>query len=106
MNFLFLIYIKRSCGCTTSSLVFFIVRLAHDVTLVTACLCFLAAVDCGTLHAPMNGSLHGDLTVFPESVRFSCDVGFIMSGPPVRHCQSNGSWSGNETVCNGKIIKL
>jgi len=59
-----------------------------------------AAVDCGTLHAPMNGSLHGDLTVFPESVRFSCDVGFIMSGPPVRHCQSNGSWSGNETVCN------
>ncbi|KAL9989269.1 hypothetical protein ACROYT_G003802 [Oculina patagonica] len=65
-------------------------------TNVTSC----EAVDCGRLSVPLNGSSYGDLTVFPESIRFSCDIGFIMSGSRVRNCQSNGSWSGTDTICN------
>ena len=68
------------------------------------CTFYVAAIDCGRLLAPLNGSLFGNLTVFPESIRFSCDVGFTMNGSSVRHCQANGTWSGDETICNGKII--
>lgn len=64
----------------------------------------LAAVDCGRLSVPLNGSSYGDLTVFPESIRFSCNIGFIMSGSRVRNCQSNGTWSGTDTICNGKCL--
>lgn len=60
-----------------------------------------AAVDCGRLSVPLNGSSYGDLTVFPESIRFSCDIGFVMSGSRVRSCQSNGTWGGIDTMCNG-----
>lgn len=61
-----------------------------------------AAIDCGQLKSPTNGSLHGERTVFPESLRFSCDIGFVMGGSPVRQCQPNGTWSGTETTCSGK----
>lgn len=63
-----------------------------------------AAVDCGRLSVPLNGSSYGDFTVFPESIRFSCDTGFIMSGSRVRKCQANGTWSGIDTICNGEDL--
>lgn len=62
-----------------------------------------AAVDCGPLSAPMNGSSSGDLTVFPNSVLFNCDAGFIIGGSTKRKCQANGTWSGSQTVCNGRF---
>ena len=67
---------------------------------------FFPAVDCGSLDSPMNGSFFGNLTVFPNSVRFDCDAGFILSGSSVRTCQSNGIWSGYETKCSGEITSL
>ena len=61
------------------------------------------AVDCGHLAAPMNGSLSGDSTVFPNSVLFNCDPGFILNGSSSRTCQANGTWSGLSTVCLGRF---
>ena len=62
---------------------------------------FFLAVDCGPLSAPMNGSSSGDSTVFPNSVLFDCDSGFILSGSYKRMCLANGTWSGFQTVCSG-----
>ena len=61
------------------------------------------AVDCGPLSIPMNGSIFGNSTVFPNNVQFRCDSGFILNGSAVRTCQSNGIWNGIETVCVGKL---
>ena len=63
------------------------------------------AVNCGGLSSPMNGSISGNLTVYPNIVTFSCDPGFILRGPSVRKCQSNGTWDGYETVCEGTMSK-
>ena len=64
------------------------------------------AVDCGDLSAPLNGSLQGSLTTFPNVVTFSCDEGFIREGSASRMCQANGSWSGMNTFCRGVYICL
>ena len=61
------------------------------------------AVDCGHLSVPMNGSSSGDSTVFPNSVLFNCDPGFILNGSSTRTCQANGTWSGLSTVCLGRL---
>ena len=63
------------------------------------------AVDCGHLAAPMSGSSSGDSTVFPNSVLFNCDPGFILNGSSARTCQANGTWSGLPTLCVGRSFK-
>lgn len=64
---------------------------------------FFLAVDCGPLSVPMNGSSYGDLTVFPNSINFTCDPGFILNGSTIRTCQPDGTWTGRKTICVGKF---
>ena len=61
------------------------------------------AVDCGPLSAPKNGSSSGNITVFPNSLVFKCDPGFILNGSATRACQANGTWSGMQATCNGRF---
>ena len=49
----------------------------------------------------MNGSSSGNSTVFPNSVLFNCDPGFLLDGSSARTCQANGTWSGLSTSCVG-----
>ena len=54
----------------------------------------------------MNGSISGNLTVYPNIVAFSCDPGFILHGSSVRKCRSNGTWDGYKTACEGIMHKI
>ena len=77
-----------------------------EISLVIAAIIFtFVAVSCGGLSSPMNGSISGNLTVYPNIVTFSCDPGFILRGSSVRKCQSNGTWDGYKTICKGTIFK-
>ena len=60
------------------------------------------AKNCGPLAIPLNGSLTGNETTFPNEVSFSCDKGFILNGSTVRRCQADSAWSGILTTCKGK----
>ena len=62
------------------------------------------AKDCGPLAVPTNGSSTGDLTIFPNKIIFGCDEGFNLRGSRTRHCQTNGTWSGNQTLCQGCLM--
>jgi len=67
---------------------------------------FFLAVDCGPLSVPVNGSSSGNVTVFPNSVQFKCDPGFILHGSVIRTCQANGTWSGFQTRCSGMLKNI
>jgi len=56
-------------------------------------------VDCGPLPSPVNGTISFTQTVFNSSALYSCDNGYLPSGPTMRTCQENGAWSGNNTTC-------
>ena len=63
-----------------------------------------AAVDCGPLPKLLNGSYADGLTTYPNKVTFSCDEGFLLRGSAERVCQANGTWSGTQTKCDGKVV--
>ena len=90
-------YVVNLMDCTQHPLRFVLVIVGFIFTIV--------AVNCGGLSSPMNGSISGNLTVYPNIVTFSCDPGFILRGFSLRKCQSNGTWDGYETICEGTIFK-
>ena len=61
------------------------------------------AVNCGVLAIPLNGSMIGTETVFPETLRFECDNGFDLVGSSKRQCLPSEKWSGRQPSCRGKI---
>ena len=62
---------------------------------------FYEAVDCGKLIPPMNGSVLGEDTTYPNEVEINCDKGFILRGSHRRKCEEDRTWSGDTTVCEG-----
>lgn len=57
-------------------------------------------VDCGNLTAPVNGrKIVETTTLYNWTVGFACDVGYQLAGSPMRRCQANGRWSGQNTLC-------
>lgn len=86
-------------------------RLAHEAftSLLTECMpfCVFSAVTCSALLAPPNGirqGCTGTTTEYYNTVcLFSCNAGFIATGSPSRKCLRNGTWSGQEFLCQGEI---
>jgi len=77
--------------------------------------CFIAVVktECDGLSVPSNGEMvscsSGTLGLGFEgdTCSFTCNTGYERTGSDVRTCQSDGSWSGNDTVCRqGNLYKL
>jgi len=97
LEFVFLTWIFWESCASKSTILFGLLR--HVLTTITV----FTAVDCGSLLPPMNGTLSGDLTVFPNSVFFHCDPGFVLQGSSERACQANATWSGSSSVCEGKM---
>ena len=69
---------------------------------------YLIIVDirCGDLSTPANGEItscsSGRVGVGYEgdTCSFTCNTGYELTGSETRTCQSDGSWSGRETMCN------
>ena len=61
-------------------------------------------LECPTLTNPNNGmlicSLEGDgFAISGDFCGLTCDNGYELIGNAIRICQTDGSWSGSEAVC-------
>ncbi|XP_065899134.1 uncharacterized protein [Dysidea avara] len=61
-------------------------------------------VPCPSLTDPNNGmvtcSLGDDgVPSYEDTCSFTCNTGYELTGSDTRTCQSDGSWSGNDTLC-------
>lgn len=57
---------------------------------------------CPQLSAPIHGSLEPCSTLPGKTCHLSCDRGYILNGSTTRTCNSDGTWTGTQTQCNGK----
>ena len=55
-------------------------------------------VSCPLPPSPQNGSVQASGDVGSDAV-YECSVGYKLSGPPKRACQTDGTWSGAAPTC-------
>ncbi|XP_034311593.2 uncharacterized protein [Magallana gigas] len=68
---------------------------SHGVSNVTYCLPRM----CVRPPEPMNGYVNYTGLFLGSTATYSCKCGYKLIGSKVRHCQGNGIWSGNGTIC-------
>ena len=61
-------------------------------------------VSCPSLDSPINGMINcslGDdeVSSYEDTCSFTCDTGYELTDSDTRTCQSDGTWSGNSTMC-------
>ena len=47
-----------------------------------------------------NGMIELSTTTVGSTASYSCFLGYQLDRPPTRQCQSDGTWTGNDPVCN------
>ena len=75
--------------------------------LVAACLSWQQVVsvsgkECGHPGEPAGGSLvSSEILFYPgEEVTFTCQQGYVLTGPDRRHCREDGTWSDSLPSCS------
>ena len=63
---------------------------------------FSAAVDCGPLDDPENGTVFIFGTMFGSAAFYSCFTGYVLVGASFRICLASGNWSGSAPTCESK----
>ena len=65
---------------------------------------------CPPLTNPSNGiincSLGDDGLPYEDTCSFACNTGYELTGSDTRTCQSDGTWSGSESVCTRGIAMV
>ena len=65
---------------------------------------FFILLVCPTLPSPSNGMVSCSLGVdgvanSEDTCSFTCNNGYELSGSDTRTCQTDGSWSGSDALC-------
>lgn len=62
---------------------------------------FLPAIQCGELGPPVHGTMIGSGTAYGSVIRFVCNNGYRVIGSAERTCQADGTWNGQDAICEG-----
>ena len=65
---------------------------------MTVILFFFVGMMCEALDAPTYGGVTNNTAVNSQAI-YSCNPGFALVGQSSRICQANGTWSGEEPLC-------
>ena len=72
-------------------------------------ICVITDIQCHNLSTPANGMMFcssGRVGVGYEGhiCGFTCNTGYELTGSDTRTCQSDGSWSGTDSVCSRGML--
>ena len=56
-------------------------------------------VACPQLQSPMNGAVSVDDLSVDSVASYTCDTGYLLTGPAMRTCGGDGQWIGSEPSC-------
>lgn len=73
------------------------------MSVCVVCVCMCAAKFCGDPGTPVGGFREGRSFIYQSEVSFSCVPPLILVGTATRLCESDGSWSGTQPRCIGKL---
>ena len=64
----------------------------------------ITIVNCLLLNMPTNGTINcslgeDEVPSYEDTCSFTCNTGYEVTGSDTRTCQSDRSWSGNDTMC-------
>jgi len=65
---------------------------------------FACIVPCHSLADPNNGMINcslgnDEVPSYEDTCSFTCNTGYELTGSDTRTCQSNGNWSGSDSLC-------
>ena len=63
-----------------------------------------SAVDCPPLMNPRSGSVSVSGLRQGSTATYSCNVGYNLMGDSPRTCDSTGTWTGSEPVCQRESL--
>lgn len=55
---------------------------------------------------PVNGDLFYEDTVYQSTISYSCNEGYILTGPDSAECLANGTWSNQAPECSSVVCGL
>ena len=75
------------------------------VSLISQLCSLIIIVSCSLLNMPTDAMINcspGDDGVlsYEDTCNFTCNTGYELTGSDTRTCQSDGSWSGSNSVCS------
>ena len=74
---------------------------------ITVITCPVPSPSSGTRAiCPRNATVHHNTVYYNTTCQFSCEDGYVGSGSQVRRCQRNGTWSGQNYLCQSRSSKL
>ena len=62
-------------------------------------------LKCPTPKRPANGQKNVGGRQFNDTVTFSCNLGFTLTGSSLRRCRGSGNWDGVHPIC-GNICTM
>ena len=66
--------------------------------------CVHVVIDCGSLDDLGNGHVSLTGTTFGSTATYECAVGLYLIGDSQRTCLETGQWSGEQPVCQSKLL--
>ena len=60
-------------------------------------------IDCPPLEDPVRGEVTFTTLTVDSTANYTCQAGYVINGASTRVCQSGGTWSGEEPMCNSEL---
>lgn len=67
---------------------------------------FIPGIYCGPLPSLLNGQITMEKSNSGEVAKYSCNDNYYLSGPKIRYCLNNSTWSNSQPECISTLLSI